>query len=231
MGSDALVTTGLAPFAVPTAGQPCHTYYKIFGNLHSGVPPLIVLHGGPGSGHEYCLPFGRLWSLYNIPVVLYDQLGCAASTHLREKAGDQSFWTYDLFVTELENLLSHSGIGDSAAFDILGHSFGGIIATVFAARRPRGLRKLILIGAPASGPLFFEGLWHITRQLSVKAQNAIRDAVRKRDFTDQSYVDAVEEFGKTFLCRANPWPPEELALDIQNQAADPTVRHTLWVHA
>ena len=231
MGSEALVTTGLAPFAVPTVGQPCHTFYKIFGNLQSGVPPLIVLHGGPGSGHEYCLPFGRLWSLYNIPVVLYDQLGCAASTHLREKAGDQSFWTYDLFVTELDNLLSHLGIGGSAAFDVLGHSFGGIIATVFASRRPLGLRKLILIGAPASGPLFFEGLWHITRQLSVKTQDAIREAVRKRDFTDQSYVDAVEEFGKTFLCRANPWPPEELARDIQNQAADATVRHTLWVHA
>ena len=229
MESTDLVTTGTAPFHVPAAGKPCHTFYKIFGNLEGGAPPLIVLHGGPGSGHEYCLPFGRLWSLYKIPVVLYDQIGCGTSTHLREKADDRSFWQYDLFVTELENLLDHlsiSGAG-SAAFDVLGHSFGGIIATIFASRRPPGLRRLILVGAPASGPLFFEGLWQITKQLSIKTQESIEEAVRKRNFTNQSYLDAIEEFGRTFLCRANPWPPEELALDMKNHAEDPTVRHTL----
>lgn len=141
MASNDQVTTGTASFQVSTAGKACHTFYKIFGDLKNGATPLIALHGGPGSGHEYCLPFGRLWALYGIPVVLYDQLGCARSTHLQEKAGDVSFWNYDLFVAELNNLLDHLAIDH---YDVLGHSFGGIISTVFASRRPPGLRKLIV---------------------------------------------------------------------------------------
>ena len=29
------------------------TYYRIAGNLHSGRTPLVLLHGGPGSTHNY----------------------------------------------------------------------------------------------------------------------------------------------------------------------------------
>lgn len=45
----------------------CETYYKIFGDLSSGVPPLVILHGGPGVGHEYLLPIADLSSKHNNP--------------------------------------------------------------------------------------------------------------------------------------------------------------------
>ena len=44
---------------------------------------------------------------HKIPVIMYDQLGCGNSTHLPEKMGDGDFWTPDLFLAELDNLLSH----------------------------------------------------------------------------------------------------------------------------
>jgi len=69
----------------------------------------------------------------------------------------------------------------------------------------------------------------ITKQMSTKTQDAIWKAVEKKNFTEQSYFDAVEEFARTFLCRANPWPPEELAMDIKNNVEDATVRNTLCV--
>jgi hypothetical protein len=34
-------------------------------------------------------------------------IGCDRSTRLPEKMGDESFWTLDLFVKELDNLIDH----------------------------------------------------------------------------------------------------------------------------
>jgi pimeloyl-ACP methyl ester carboxylesterase len=79
---------------------------------------------------------------------MYDQVGCGRSTHLPEKFGDGSFWTIDLFLSELENLLSHLGIQDD--YDLLGQSWGGILASELAVRQPTGLKKLILANALAS---------------------------------------------------------------------------------
>lgn len=53
-----------------------HTYYKVFGKLEGRVrDPLVVLHGGPGLVHDYLFPFIDLADEYEIPVILYDQLG------------------------------------------------------------------------------------------------------------------------------------------------------------
>lgn len=87
-------TEGEVAFEVPEAGKPCKTFYKILGSLEATTGPvLIALHGGPGAGHEYLSPLGDLYAApYNIPTVLYDQIGCGRSTHLREKNGDEAFW-------------------------------------------------------------------------------------------------------------------------------------------
>ena len=51
------------------------TYYRIAGNLHSGRTPLVLLHGGPGSTHNY---FETLDALAEeTPLIMYDQLGWA----------------------------------------------------------------------------------------------------------------------------------------------------------
>lgn len=215
---------GTAPFTITSIDTPCTTYYKIFGDLHSG-PPLIVLHGGPGSGHEYCLPFSNL-SRHGMPVVFYDQIGCAKSTHLPSTAGDESFWTVDLFVAELENLLQHLKIGPGSSH-VLGHSFGGIVAAAFAACRPEGLWRLVLAGAPADGEVFRKSLLGLKARMSVEAQRAVDEAVRTGDSSGPAYEVAMEEFVRTFLCRAEVWPPEELKMDFQHQMEDTTVRRTM----
>jgi L-proline amide hydrolase len=80
------IKEGTIPFDYPSAGKRCETWYKIVGDLSSGVTPLVTLHGGPGVSHDYMIQFSDLYELYGIPVIFYDQLGCARSTHLREKA-------------------------------------------------------------------------------------------------------------------------------------------------
>jgi L-proline amide hydrolase len=116
------VVEGEIPFDAPGAGKPAKTWYKIVGGLET--PPLIALHGGPGAGHEYVTPLTDLWDKYKIPVIFYDQIGCGHSTRFPEKNGDDSFWTFDLFIKELENLVSHFNL-HQLGFYILGQSWGG----------------------------------------------------------------------------------------------------------
>ena len=70
------------------------------------------------------------------PILLYDQLDCAASTDLQDKAGDETFWTVELFVAELDNLIDHLERRDG--YDVLGQSWGSMLVADFAGRRPRG---------------------------------------------------------------------------------------------
>ncbi|KAJ3553646.1 hypothetical protein NM688_g3496 [Phlebia brevispora] len=94
---------------------------RLFGTIENSTkPPIILLHGGPGLVHNYLVPFSDLTVNASVPVILYDQLGNGESTHLRQKP--PTFWTIDLFIDELENLIRHFGIQD--AFDIAGHSWG-----------------------------------------------------------------------------------------------------------
>ena len=116
------VTEGEAPFAVPAAGKACTTWYRVVGDLASGRTPLVVVHGGPGLSYDYMAPLADLASPpWNIPVVFYDQLGNGNSTHLREKPKD--FWTPQLFMDELDNLVAKLGIAEK--YDLLGHSYSG----------------------------------------------------------------------------------------------------------
>jgi pimeloyl-ACP methyl ester carboxylesterase len=114
-------STGSIPFRF--GGETFETFYKAVGDVRSSSRrPLVVLHGGPGISHEYMLPHLDLFASYGIPVITYDQIGIGRSTRLPEKP--DSFWTVDLFIAELENLLIHFGITES--FDLLGHSWGGM---------------------------------------------------------------------------------------------------------
>jgi len=89
--------------------------------------------------HDYLIPVRDLQKTR--PVIFYDQLGNSRCTHLLNKP--KSLWTIDLFENELVNLLDHFGI--SSRYDILGHSWGGMLASEFVIRRqPTGLRKLVI---------------------------------------------------------------------------------------
>lgn len=111
------------------------TWYRISGAA-GPRPPLICLHGGPGSTHNY---FGRLEELAAArrPVIVYDQVGCGASS--RPAADELSV---ELFVRELANLTAHLGIGD---FHLLGTSWGGVLALEYVlGEGPPGLLSLVL---------------------------------------------------------------------------------------
>ena len=216
-------TEGKAPYVVPSAGKDCYTWYKVFGNLGGATVPLIALHGGPGSPHNYLLSLADLSELYGIPVILYDQLGCGNSTALPEKWGDQTFFNSELFERELDNLVDHLGISQ---FDLLGHSWGGMLAAKHASNGSHRLGKLILMNTPASIDLFIQGIAERQSQLPQSVQDTIERHKLSQDFSAPEYTEAMTEFYKKFWCRCDEWPADLIASRAIRKR-DPTVVQTM----
>ncbi|MFE7135158.1 proline iminopeptidase-family hydrolase [Streptomyces sp. NPDC057638] len=206
---------GLMPF-----GE-WHTWYRVTGDLTSGRPPLVVVHGGPGSTHDYLLRIAELaedgW-----PVVHYDQLGNGGSTHLPHKGAD--FWTVELFRDELANLLQGLGIADNHV--LLGHSWGGLLTARYAAERPAGLRGLVIANSPASYPLWLAEMKVLRAQLPPGVDATLLRHEEAGTTDSAEYQEAVRVFYARHVCRLDPWPREFMAsfFEIAN---DPTVYYTM----
>ncbi|GAA3436408.1 proline iminopeptidase-family hydrolase [Kutzneria kofuensis] len=196
------------------------TWYRITGELGSGGVPLVALHGGPGCTHYYLL---RLTSLADDrAVVHYDQLGNGRSTHLKDAPPD--FWTVELFLAELDNLLSALGIADRYA--LLGQSWGGMLAAEHAVRRPAGLRGLVIANSPASMHLWSAAADRLRAELPPDVEKTLRTHEADGTTDSQEYKDAVQVFYERHLCRVVPMP-DEVAATFEALDDDPTVYHAM----
>ena len=216
------------PFKVPAIFHTdCFTSYKIFGDVSSGVRPLLAIHGGPGSGHEYLLPFAQLWPRYGVPVIFYDQVGCGASTHLQQFAGDASVWNENTFIAELDNLIDHLGLRVSG-FHILGHSWGGMLGAAYAALRPHGLCRLVLANSPAAVETYVTGIRSLCEQFPPDVRKTVEDAHREGDYSSLEYKAAADLFLRRHFYRLQPFPPPELEPRMKHQATDPSAYQSMY---
>lgn len=195
------------------------TWYRVYGDLASGIP-LIVLHGGPGAAHDYCEPIGDLIAATGRPAVLYDQLGCGLSQHLPDAPA--SFWTVDLFKSELTALVEHLGL---TRFHLLGQSWGGMLGMEVALDHPTGLVSLTVADSPASMTLWVEEANRLRSYLPDEVQQTLLQHESAGTTDSAEYQAAVEVFDNEYVCRV-PQPPCVQASFAQI-AAEPTVYHTM----
>jgi len=213
------VTEGALDFNVPSAGKKCATWYKVIGDLSNRTcRPLVVLHGGPGMTHGYLTDLSVLASKH--PVIFYDQLGNGKSTHLPEKRGDIGFWTEQLFLDELDNLLTHLKIQDDYA--ILGHSWGGMLGARHASLQPKGLKRLVISDSPADMRDWIKA----NKILMKKLPQDVQDTLATDKYHSQEYQDATKIFDSQFCCRLENWP-EKVVNSIVDIEQDPTVYLTM----
>ncbi|KAF2966141.1 hypothetical protein GQX73_g7415 [Xylaria multiplex] len=169
---------GEVAFEASGTNKPCKTWYKFIGSLDSKATPLIALPGGPGGGHKYLTPLNDLYEKYDIPIVYYDQVGCGRSTHFRERVGDDSFWTFDLFIQELDNLIDCLNLRENG-FYIFDQSWRGMLGSTYASRRPQGLKKLVLVSSLASMPLYIKGCEELLAKLLLDIRDILEECDRK----------------------------------------------------
>jgi L-proline amide hydrolase len=211
----------VAPSAKGTVPFGDHqTWYRVTGELGSGRPAVVAVHGGPGSTHDYLLNLAELAD-HGWPVVHYDQIGNGGSTHLPGAGAD--FWTVRLFLDELANLLSRLGIDD---YVLYGQSWGGMLAAKHASARPAGLRGLVIANSPASYPLWLREMEVLRAQLPPGVDETLRRHEAAGTTTSDEYYEAMRPFYERHVCRLNPWPRDYMAsfYEIYN---DPTVYYTM----
>jgi len=197
------------------------TWYRVVGDLKSTKTPVMVLHGGPGAGHNYCEPIADVLAQTGRAAVLYDQIGCGNSTHLPDKP--KEFWTPELFMEELVLLTQHLGISNK--YNIVGQSWGGMLGMQFAISKPRGLNAMVIADSPASMEVWVSEANKLRKELPPEVEATLLKHEAAETTEDPEYVAAVDVFYSRHLCRI-PQPPYVVA-SFEQLAADPTVYHTM----
>jgi pimeloyl-ACP methyl ester carboxylesterase len=154
------------------------TWYRDVGPEDS--VPLLCLHGGPGSTHNYFEPLEQL-AADGRRVVVYDQLGCGDS----DRPDDPELWTLDLFLEELQavrDALGHDRI------HVLGTSWGSMLALEYVLGTPAGLVSLTLNAPPTA------------------AETWAAEAGRLRAPLAEDDGVAAEQFARRHVCRLDPLP-------------------------
>jgi proline iminopeptidase len=116
--------------------------YETYGAAGS-APPVIVANGGPGLSHIYMLQ-NDVWPRlsHSRQIVFYDQRGTGKSKRV---AADASFGM-DAQVADMEAVRAKFGF---QKFDLLGDSYGGLLAMAYATTHPEYVEKLILSDSAA----------------------------------------------------------------------------------
>lgn len=112
-------------------------------------PPIVALHGLASSGHWYERVAGRLSGQHRI--IAPDQRGHGRTTQA------SSGYDWQTLAADVAGLMGHLNI-DRAA--VLGHSWGGHVASNVAARFPERVARLVMIdGGFQNGHLLPNASW------------------------------------------------------------------------
>jgi len=114
-------------------------YTELNGDSSNAKPAVIFLHGGPGGYiHSAIINQMREVAQNGYDVYLYDQIGSGLSDRL-PKPKDYSF---ERHLTDLHEIISAQVKTNKVI--LIGHSFGGILATHYTANHAEKISKLIL---------------------------------------------------------------------------------------
>jgi proline iminopeptidase len=148
-GRDDVLSGGSRMIPINTAAGQFRVWVKRIGN-NPGLK-MLLLHGGPGSTHEYLEACDSYLPAAGIEYYHYDQLGSGFS----DNPGDASLWELDRFVDEVEQVRVALHL-DRDNFVLYGQSWGGILAMEYALTHQRHLRGLVISNMMSSVPAYNE---------------------------------------------------------------------------
>src|SRR5256884_176769 len=132
-------------------------------------PPVVVLHGGPGAHHDYLLPQYDHLAEGGRALLYYDQRGGGRSPVPRDVPVG---WREH--VADLETLRDHWELD---RLTLLGYSWGGLLAVLYALEHPDRIARLALV---SSAPVTAAWLDEFERRLAARMAQP-RIAPRRAD--------------------------------------------------
>lgn len=142
-------------------------YYKIIGR----GDPLMIVHGGPGASHDYLLPYLLPLARSN-RLVFIDERGSGRS----EKLEDARQYTVENMVEDVEHVRRALGLGK---VNLLGHSYGGVLAQAYAFKYQQHLTHLILGGT-------FYSTSEMNKVLANEKHNMAPEALQRLEVLEQA---------------------------------------------
>lgn len=170
------------------------TYYRIAGECAPGKFPLLTMHGGPGSTHNY---FELLDSIAESghAVISYDQLGCGESY----LDGHPELWTLETWMNELIELRKHLGL---EKLHLLGQSWGGMLEIAYLIdQKPKGICSAVLSSTLPSSLLWGEEQHRLIKYMPEVHQKAIAEAERTGNYNSAEY-EAANDYFMALHCAA-----------------------------
>ena len=164
------ITEGYIPFM----GH--QTYYRIVGEEYTEKTPLVLLHGGPGSTHNYFEVLDFLAEEDERQFIMYDQIGCGNSY----LDGHPELWTRETWVQELITLREALNL---KKIHLLGQSWGGMLALEYVCNYVHeGIKSLILSSTLPSSQLWGMEQARMIKELPEEMQQAIRTAAETGNY-------------------------------------------------
>ncbi len=178
---------------------------------------VLLLHGGPGATHEYFEAFDSFFPGEGIEYYYYDQLGSAYS----DQPKDGSLWELDRFVEEVEQVRQALKL-DKSNFYLLGHSWGGMLATEYALKYQQHLKGLVISNMMASIPDYVR--YAETTLMPAMDQKVLKEILAieaKKDYENPRYMELlIPHFYEHHILRmpASQWPdPVRRGFDKTNK--------------
>ena len=175
-GRDDVLTGGVQMIPIRTPKGTFHVWTKRVGN--NPRIKLLLLHGGPGATHEYFEAFDSYLPGAGIEFYYYDQLGSAYS----DQPDMPDLWDLPRFVEEVEQVRQALKL-DSGNFYLLGHSWGGLLATEYALKYQQNLKGLIISDMIASIP-----------EYNRYAHNVLMPAMDQKALAEIEKLEAARQF-------------------------------------
>ena len=175
------------------------TCYRVVGRSAEGKAPLLLLHGGPGSTHNYFEVLDGLAELDGRQLIMYDQLGCGGSW-----AEAKGLWNMETWLNELAALREYLGLEE---VHLLGQSWGGMLLLEYVCtRHPAGVKSVILSSTLPSSRMWGEEQHRMIRFLPPEMRQAIARAESSGDYTQADYQAAEAEY--MLRHAGGPVPPD-----------------------
>lgn len=170
-------------------------WYRIAGDGEN--TPLLLLHGGPGGGHDYLEPLEALSA--DRPVIFYDQLGCGRS----DNPDDDSLWNIERFCEEIDELRDALDLKD---VHVLGHSWGGWLLVEWLLGQPSGLKSAVLASTSASHRQFIEEAEGLVGNLPTGDRETLERLGAAGAYDDPEYKAAYRAFSTRHIFRLEEAP-------------------------
>jgi proline iminopeptidase len=164
-------------------GEGNRIYWEGRGNPQG--QPVLVVHGGPGSGRSRGAHKG--FDPEGFQIVAFDQRGCGDSEpHAADPATDMAYNTTELLLADMETLREHLGID---RWLLYGGSWASTLILAYAQRHPSRAIGIILVGVTMTRPREIGWLYHGLRLLLPVEWERFRAGVPEPD-RDGNLVEA-----------------------------------------